>query len=91
MVRAPEVRVGADVHRDRDQLRHRVPRVLPAGSGQPLGIAAYFAPQPKGVQDLISLVVFAVFSTTCLGQSLKWNHWANSALISVAARLIFLE
>ena len=43
------------------------------------------------MQELITLLVFAVFSTTYLGQSLKWNHWAGFALIAAAAWLIFLE
>jgi uncharacterized protein len=56
-----------------------------------LGSALYSAPQLKGMQEVITLVVFAVFSTTYLGQSLKWNHWAGFTLIAVAAWLIFLE
>jgi uncharacterized protein len=56
-----------------------------------LGSALYSAPQLKGMQEVITLVVFAVFSTIYLGQSLKWNHWAGFTLIAVAAWLIFLE
>ena len=56
-----------------------------------LGSAIYSAPQLKGMQEVITLVVFAVFSTLYLGQSLKWNHWAGFALIAVAAWLICLE
>lgn len=55
------------------------------------GSAVYSAPQLKGMQEVITLLVFAVFSTTYLGQSLKWNHWAGFALIAAAAWLIFLE
>ena len=51
----------------------------------------YSAPQLKGMQEVITLVVFAVFSASYLGQALKWNHWAGFALIAVAAWLIFLE
>ncbi|HZW17339.1 MAG TPA: DMT family protein [Luteimonas sp.] len=56
-----------------------------------LGSAVYSAPQLKGMQEVITLVVFAVFSTSYLGQSLKWNHWAGFALIAVAAWLIFMD
>mgnify|MGYP000882218763 CR=1 FL=1 len=56
-----------------------------------LGSALYSAPQLKGMQEVITLLVFAVFSTTYLGQALKWNHWAGFVLIAVAAWLIFLE
>ena len=56
-----------------------------------LGSAVYSAPQLKGMQEVITLIVFAAFSTWYLGQPLKWNHWAGFALIVVAAWLIFLE
>ena len=56
-----------------------------------LGSAVYSSPQLKGVQEVITLLVFAGFSTWYLGQPLKWNHWAGFALIVVAALLIFKE
>ena len=56
-----------------------------------IGAAVYSAPQLKGMQEAITLLVFAGFSTWYLGQPLKWNHWAGFALIVVAAWLIFLE
>ena len=59
--------------------------------GNRLGAAVYSAPQLKGMQEVITLLVFAGFSTWYLGQPLKWNHWAGFALIVVAAWLIFLE
>jgi uncharacterized protein (DUF486 family) len=40
---------------------------------------------------VITLLVFAGFSTSYLGESLKWNHWAGFGLIVVAAWLIFLK
>ena len=55
------------------------------------GSAVYSAPQLKGMQEVITLLVFAGFSTWYLGQPLKWNHWAGFALIVVAALLIFKE
>ena len=56
-----------------------------------IGAAVYSAPQLKGMQEVITLLVFAGFSTWYLGQPLKWNHWAGFALIVVAAWLIFLD
>lgn len=56
-----------------------------------LGSAVYSAPQLKGIQEVITLLVFAGFSAWYLGEPLKWNHWAGFALIVVAAWLIFLE
>ena len=56
-----------------------------------LGSAVYSAPQLKGMQEVITLLVFAGFSFWYLGQPLKWNHWAGFALIVAAAWLIFKE
>ena len=56
-----------------------------------IGSAAYSAPQLKGMQEVITLLVFAGFSVWYLGQPLKWNHWAGFALIAAAAWLIFLD
>ena len=56
-----------------------------------IGAAVYSAPQLKGMQEVITLLVFAGFSIWYLGQPLKWNHWAGFALIAMAAWLIFLD
>jgi uncharacterized protein (DUF486 family) len=55
------------------------------------GHAVYSAAQLKGMQEVITLVVFAGFSVWYLGEPLRWNHIAGFALIVVAAWLIFLE
>ncbi len=56
-----------------------------------LGHAVYTAPQLKGLQEIITLLVFAAFSVWYLDEAVKWNHIAGFALIVVAAFLIFLE
>lgn len=56
-----------------------------------IGSAVYSAPQLKGMQEVLTLLVFAGFSTWYLGEPLKWNHWAGFGLIVLAAWLIFLE
>ena len=56
-----------------------------------IGSAVYSAPQLKGMQEVITLLVFAGFSAWYLGQPLKWNHWAGFGMIVVAAWLIFLD
>ena len=53
------------------------------------GHVVYSAPQLKGMQEIITLVVFAVFSHLYLREALQWNHVAGFALIVVAALLIF--
>ncbi|HHW4678701.1 MAG TPA: DMT family protein [Xylella sp.] len=59
--------------------------------GNRLGSAVYTAPQLKGIQEVITLLVFAGFSTFYLGQPLRWNHWAAFGLILIAALLMFRE
>jgi uncharacterized protein (DUF486 family) len=54
-----------------------------------MGHAVYSAAQLKTIQEIITLIVFAVFSITWLGEPLKWNHWAAFALIVAAAFLMF--
>ena len=56
-----------------------------------MGSSVYSAPQLKGLQEVITLLVFAGFSTWYLGQPLKWNHYAAFALIVGAAFLMFYE
>jgi uncharacterized protein len=56
-----------------------------------LGHLVYSAPQLKGLQEVITLIVFAGFSVWYLGEPLKWNHIAGFVLIVIAAFLIFLE
>jgi uncharacterized protein (DUF486 family) len=55
-----------------------------------MGHAVYSAPQLKGMQEVITLVVFAGFSVWYLGEPLRWNHVAGFVLIVIAAWLIFL-
>ena len=56
-----------------------------------LGHAVYTAPQLKGIQEILTLLVFAGFSIWYLGEQIKWNHIAGFALIVIAAFLLFLE
>lgn len=56
-----------------------------------LGHAVYSAPQLKGIQEILTLLVFAGVSVWYLGEPLKWNHVAGFVLIVVAAFLIFLD
>ncbi|HMB57254.1 MAG TPA: DMT family protein [Arenimonas sp.] len=56
-----------------------------------MGHLVYSAPQLKGMQEVITLVVFAGFSVWYLGEPMKWNHVAGFVLIVIAAWLIFLE
>jgi hypothetical protein len=39
-----------------------------------IGHQVYSAAQLKTMQEIITLLVFAVFSVTYLGEALRWNH-----------------
>jgi hypothetical protein len=43
-----------------------------------IGHQVYSAPQLKTMQEIITLLVFGVFSVLWLGESLKWNTWSPS-------------
>jgi uncharacterized protein (DUF486 family) len=53
-----------------------------------IGAASLTAPQLKGLQEIISLLVFAVFSSTVLGQAVTPRQALGFALIVIAAVLI---
>ena len=59
--------------------------------GNRIGYRVYSPAQLKTIQEIITLVVFVVFSTTYLGAAIKWNHLVGFALICVAAFFIFLD
>lgn len=56
-----------------------------------LGHQVYSAAQLKGMQEIITLSVFMVFSISYLGEAIKWNHVAGFLLIVAAAYLIFMD
>ncbi|GIX39504.1 MAG: hypothetical protein KatS3mg128_0553 [Silanimonas sp.] len=56
-----------------------------------LGHQVYSAAQLKGLQEIITLTVFAGFSISYLGEAIRWNHVAAFVLIVAAAFLLFLE
>ena len=54
-----------------------------------LGHQVYSAAQLKTMQEVITLLVFAVFSVTVLGEKLTMNHALGFALIAGGAWIIF--
>ena len=54
-----------------------------------IGHQVYSAAQLKTMQEVITLVVFAVFSVLYLKEALTWNHLPGFALIAAGAALIF--
>ena len=53
------------------------------------GSAVYSAAQLKGMQEVITLTVFAGFSVLYLGQKLTVNHAIGFALIAAGAFFLF--
>jgi len=55
------------------------------------GYGYFSAVQLKTIQEVLTLLVFVVFSSFYLGESLKWNHYAGFALMCLAVYVIFKE
>jgi uncharacterized protein len=53
------------------------------------GSAIYTAAQLKTIQEVITLLVFAVFSVLYLNQPITWNYAIGFALIGVGAFFVF--
>ena len=53
------------------------------------GSAVYSAAQLKTIQEVVTLVVFAVFSVLYLKQAITWNHVIGFALIASGAFFVF--
>nr|WP_040597620.1 DMT family protein [Sphingomonas elodea] len=54
-----------------------------------MGSAVYSAAQLKGMQEVITLTVFAGFSVLYLGQKITLNHLIGFALIAAGAFFLF--
>ena len=56
-----------------------------------IGHYQFNAAQLKTIQEVISLVVFCVFSVVYLKEELKWNYLSGFAMMIGAAFVIFKE
>ena len=54
-----------------------------------LGYGQFSAAQLKTIQEVITLVVFSVFSVLYLREEFRWNYAVGFALIAAAAFFIF--
>jgi uncharacterized protein (DUF486 family) len=52
-------------------------------------IDRFSAPQLKVIQEVITLVVFGVFTTVYLKDKLQWNHMVGFGLILLAVFFVF--
>lgn len=53
------------------------------------GSAQFTTAQLKTIQEIITLVIFALFSIYYLGESFKWNYAVGFTLIAAGAFFIF--
>lgn len=56
-----------------------------------IGSYEFSAAQLKTIQEVITLIVFSVFSVLYLKQPVRWNHALGFALIVVAVGVIFKQ
>jgi uncharacterized protein (DUF486 family) len=54
-----------------------------------IGHAVYSAAELKTIQEVITLLVFAVFSVLWLKEPLGWNHLVGFGLIAAGAAFVF--
>ena len=54
-----------------------------------IGSYEFTGVQLKTIQEVITLLVFSVFSVLYLGEELRWNYLAGFALIVIAVFVIF--
>lgn len=54
-----------------------------------IGNTYFTAAQLKGMQEIITLVVFAGFSILYLKENLRWNHYVGFVFLVIAAFFIF--
>lgn len=54
------------------------------------GNSVYSATQLKIIQEIISLVVFAIFAILYLNEKIRWNHLAAFVCILAAVAFVFL-
>ncbi|MFT4150809.1 MAG: DMT family protein [Paracoccaceae bacterium] len=54
-----------------------------------IGYGYFTAAQLKTIQEIITLVVFAIFSTLYLKEPLSWNHAVGFAFIAAGGFFIF--
>lgn len=56
-----------------------------------IGYLVYNPAQLKALQEIITLLVFSVFSVLYLGSALRWNHAVGFALLVAAAYFLFRD
>lgn len=84
MVRPPEVQGISPVHGNSGELGIALIEYCFQVPANRIGHAQFSAAQLKTIQEVISLVVFSIFSVVYLKEAMKWNYVVGFALIVVA-------
>lgn len=56
-----------------------------------IGHTVYSAAQLKTMQEIITLIVFGVFSVTYLNEAIRWNHMAAFCCLVLAGYFAFAK
>jgi len=56
-----------------------------------IGHTVYSAAQLKTMQEIITLIVFGVFSVSYLNEAIRWNHLAAFGCLVLAGYFAFVE
>lgn len=67
-----------------------LPEYMLAVPANRIGSAAWSTAELKTMQEVITLVVFVIFSVLYLGEPLKWSTLVGFALIAAGAAFVFL-
>jgi uncharacterized protein (DUF486 family) len=56
-----------------------------------IGHTVYSAAQLKTMQEIITLIVFGIFSVTYLNEAIRWNHMAAFSCLVLAGYFAFAK
>ena len=71
------------------QLVYRFLGILLSSTGRPVGLWKVLRGQFKTIQEIITLVIFSVFSVLYLKEDFRWNTLVGFLFIIAAAFFIF--
>ena len=91
VVWAPQVQRFHPVEGDTDKLVYCFRGILFPGACERIGHYQFSAAQLKIIQEVITLIVFAVFSVLYLKEGLRWNHAVAFLMIIGAVFFMFKE
>jgi hypothetical protein len=91
LVWAPQVQRLAAVDRDSGELGDCLRRILFSSAGESDRALPVQRRALKTIHEVITLVVFCVFSVVYLKEELKWNYLAGFAMMVGAVFVIFKE